>query len=187
MANALSGGSARRWSDLVRPGAEWLLWMTIALIAYFQTSVFDQDIQEYDYGPTGWPRAVCIGLMLGATGQFLSNSLAIWRTGTKTTSETQQVRGRQALQQVMFFILPFVYLYLAARIGFYVATPFFIILMLLLLEIRSITTILLVTFCVFGIALLVFTRLFYVALPVGRIEILYDINNAIILLARLGL
>ena len=40
---------------------------------------------------------------------------------------------------------------------------------------------------VYGFFLLIFTRLFYVAVPVGQIEPFYSINNAIIIFARSGL
>ena len=164
-----------------------MLWVALALIAYAQTSVFDQTIREYAYGPTGWPRAICIGLIIGASGQFLSRLLAMRQGAAMPERRTDSASARQTVRQAAFFLLPFAYLYLTSRIGFYVATPFFIVALLLLLEVRSILVLGMVTACVYGIALLVFTRLFYVALPVGRIEALYDINTAIIMLARSGL
>ena len=72
-------------------------------------------------------------------------------------------------------------------IGFYVATPVFILGLLLLLEVTSPAALLLVTTVVYSLVLLIFTRFFFVALPVGGIQWFYDINNAIISIVRAGL
>ena len=179
-----------------RPLAEWLIWTILVAVVYNQTSSFDRTIQEYAFGATGWPTAICFGIILGATGQLGFRLLANWRSTaggdeagkpTKDGSLPAVPKLTRANAQVAgFFLLPLVYLYFAQLIGFYVATPFFILGLLALMEVRSARALLLVTLVVYGIALTLFTRFFYVALPVGRLELFYDINNAIIVLARTG-
>ena len=91
---------------------------------------------------------------------------------------------RRSAQRLAVFALPFAYLFLTARFGFYVMTPVFILALMLLLEVRSWTALLAVTATVYGIVLLVFTRFFYVALPVGHVQPFYDINTMIIVLGE---
>jgi hypothetical protein len=52
--------------------------------------------------------------------------------------------------------------------------------------VTSPAALLLVTTVVYSMVLLIFTRFFFVALPVGGIEWFYDINNAIISIVRTG-
>ena len=185
-----------------RPALEWLVWVVLVTVAYLQIPTFDQEISVYAYGPSGWPRAVCVALLIGATCQLGWQIMTLWRDTTSADSnrEITAVTGsknartaaafssyRSIIQRGCFFLAPFLYLFVATRVGFYVSAPFFILLLLLLLEVRSIWALLSVTLTIYGIALLVFTRLFFVALPVGRANPFYDINNAIIAIVRTGI
>ena len=71
--------------------------------------------------------------------------------------------------------------------GTYFITLFFILGLLLLLKVRSIKALLGVTAITYLLLLVVFTRFFYVALPVGRWDFFYDFNNWIIVVARIGM
>lgn len=170
-----------------RPALEWLFWAALVAVAYAQTGNFDQEISVYEYGADGWPRAICFAILVGATCQLA------WQISSLRHQEPNAGGGRDSTsdgavpgsiwsiaQRAGFFLLPLLYLYLVARIGFYVTTPFFIMSMLALLEVRSVKAMIAVTAVIYGLALLVFTRLLYVALPVGRIDPFYDINNAIV-------
>lgn len=172
---------------------EWLAWAVLVAIVYSQVSNFDREIQEYAFGATGWPSAICLCILLGATGQLAFRIHANWRNaaaGQLQAPKEPMISGfrftKAGALTFGFFVLPFIYLYLAQRIGFYVATPFFILGLLALMQVRSASALVLVTVVVYGLALALFTRFFYVALPTGRIEFFYDINNAIIVLARTG-
>lgn len=176
----------------VRPVAEWIIWVGLAVLVYAQTDRFDQDIAEYAFGASGWPRSLCLAVIVGATGQFVYQMTTIWRGRDLAVEESddgvREKLGISALvQRLGIFVGPLIYLYAMPSVGFYVATPVFIVVLLLLLEVRSVTAIATVTAIVYGLALLVFTRLFFVALPTGHIEALYDVNNAIISIARTGL
>ncbi len=90
-------------------------------------------------------------------------------------------------QVVAVFCLPLVYVFLMRRIGFFLATPLFVLAYLWTLEVRRWQHLVAVSLAVLAVVLLVFVRFFYVALPVGSWEWAYAINNAIVALVRAGL
>ena len=176
---------------LRKPIAEWLFWVVLAILAYVQTGNFDQEIAEYAFGASGWPRALCLAIALGATGQLAYQALSIARAGARpSAAPTTGLFGLSAwrlIQRLGIFVLPLLYLFVMPSIGFYVATPLFIFGLLVLLEVRSPIALFTVTLVVYGLVLLIFTRLFYVALPIGNIESFYNLGNAIVGIARSGL
>ena len=199
--SAQPGRAGAGLSEPRRAALEWLVWTAIAILAILQTGSFDQDIADYAFGADGWPIAVCIAILIGATLQLGFKLHRSWAGTTQpgdgrqqdpggTTSNPKKAAdgkfGLGSLQTAAIFLLPFAYLFLAPRLGFYLMTPIFIACLLLLMQVRSVATIFLVTAAAYGIALLVFTRFLYVALPVGRIEPFYSINNAVVALVRAG-
>lgn len=174
----------------VRPVVEWAIWIAISAWIYSQTGYFDTEIPEYAFGATGWPRTLCLAMALGATGQLIYQIAEIRRHGGQTEEfrvPVERVSLWDRAKRLPIFLFPLLYLYLVPSIGFYVATPFFIIGLLLILEVRSPIALLTVTAVVYGLVLLLFTRLFFVALPTGRVAPFYDINIAIIGIARYGM
>jgi len=169
---------------------EWAVWIALALIAYNITYVFDKPIEGYRYGATGWPRAVLIAIMAGATLQLIFKYFR-WEADSEEeqTPSDAETSGRlsQALGMVGIFAVPFIYLWLLPRTGFYLTTPFFIVAYMAVLNVRSWKPFVFVTATVYGLLLLIFTRLFYVSLPVGSWQPFYDINNAIIVAVRTGM
>lgn len=175
-----------------KPVLEWLFWLALAALVYSLTGRFDEPIAEYRFGASGWPRALCVALVIGATGQLIYKLSRKQASGNEPDSldpeaEPQSLSLGAKLQRFGVFAAPFIYLYLTPQIGFYVSTPLIILAILLLLEVRSLKALAGVTFVVYGLVLLIFTRFFYVALPVGRIEAFYDLNNWIIVLVRTGM
>lgn len=189
-----AGSNALSFGSLGKPIAEWAFWILLALIAYSQTGNFSEDIADYAFGASGWPRALCLAIALGATGQLAYQALTISRSGAPAPSDDDETEpgtgkrltGWRLVQRLGVFILPLIYLYVMPSIGFYVATPLFILAFLILLEVKSPIALLTVTLVVYGLVLLIFTRLFYVALPLGNVESFYNISNAIIEIARSG-
>ena len=176
----------------VGPFVEWAIWIAVLAWVFWQTQRFDREIAQYAFGATGWPRALCIAAALGATGQLIYRIAEIRRGHVTAKSAEPAADGQrpslwQRVKHLPIFIFPLIYLYLVPSVGFYVATPFFSLGVLLILEVRSLRALVDVTSVIYGLVLLLFTRFFYVALPVGRIEAFYDINNAIIGIARYGM
>jgi hypothetical protein len=82
------------------------------------------------------------------------------------------------------FLLPLVYLVLLPRTGFFVTTPVFVAAFLWVLQVRRVRLLVSVTAIAYGLVLLIFVRLFYVALPVGNWPVFYDVNNWIVVAVR---
>ncbi len=176
-----------------KPIVEWLMWMILVMIALSQVDNFSQEMATYRFDADGWPITIMLALGTGATLQFLFQIIKIRTAGVRTVDQTvTEVKNKEAPSQKTkiingaIFLLPFVYLFLAPRMGIYVITPFFIVSLLLLLNVRSIKALLGVTVITYMLLLLVFTRFFYVALPVGRWDYFYDLNNWIIVATRIG-
>lgn len=176
---------------------EFSFWAVVTIILWWQTSLFaDETIAEYAFGADGWVKIVLLGIMLGASGQLLIGVLAA-RGGKPASTPAPKIHPKTyiakllhfnstRLQTALIFIAPLIYLFLMQRLGFFFLTPFFIIAYLWILEVRKWHYLLLVAAAVYGVVLLIFTRIFYVALPVGSWEIFYNINTSIITLVRLG-
>ena len=183
-----------RGNDYFKPLTEWLMWMVLVLVALSQVDNFSQEIAAYRFDADGWPITITLALGAGATLQFIFQILRIKSGGAdpnvqpsaekKTEAKTSQATK---LTNIAIFLLPFVYLLLVPRMGVYFLTPFFIVSLMLLLKVRSIKALLGITAISYLLLLVVFTRLFYVALPVGRWDFFYDFNNWIIVVARIGM
>lgn len=169
-----------------RPLLEWASWSLIALAAWVQTGSFDAPIDEYAFGAAGWPRAVCLAILVGAAAQLLLAWHARNGGNGVAPATADAARPRLALR-LGILLLPLAYLYLMPTLGFFLMTPVFILLLLLLLQVRTPAALAGVTCVVYGLVLLIFTRLFYVALPVGRIDPFYSLNTLIVGLVRTGL
>ena len=50
---------------------ENILWLSIVLVFYIFSFEFDQEIEIYRYGATGWPRSILILLFLVSLGNLL--------------------------------------------------------------------------------------------------------------------
>ena len=179
-------------SNLFTYTVEWLIWVTLAGILYAQTAVFDQPIAEYAFGASGWPRVICLAVILGASCQLIFQIIGdkrrkIMKSTMSSESVNNEFNLRRTAQRLGIFLLPLIYLYFIPSFGFYVLTPFFILALLLLLEVRKAIAIISVILVVYGLTLMIFTRFFYVALPTGSIEFFYNINNVIIEFSRVGI
>lgn len=168
-----------------RPFAEWLVWLGLAAFAWVQIGFFDRDLPHYRFGTAGWPRLVCLMIAAGATAQLL---LRLGRVSAEDSLPVATAaRRHRAVHRLCLFALPFLFLWLTPLAGFYVTAPLFTLALLLLLDVRRPLPLLGVTALVWGLVLLIFTRLFYVALPEGLWDGFYEVNVAIIDLVRLGL
>ena len=174
-----------------RPGrigvlVEWLIWLAIAWFFYQQTAHFDETIGSYRYGATGWPRALAVCVAIGATGQMLYRLLVRETASPVAAAPAEATSWATWAQRGAILALPLVWLWFVPLIGFYVATPIFVLALLLVLEVRSVRALLGVTAIVYGLVLLIFTRYFYVGLPIGSLDGFYEVNDWIVATARWG-
>lgn len=182
------GSAAAGHGRPARTGAlvEWAIWLLVVGVFYLQTARFDDTIASYRLGATGWPRALAVCAALGATGQLVYRLTRGAEAAGPAVAARERLPLGTLLQRAGIFVLPLVWLWLIPSIGFYVATPLFVIALMLILEVRSPLAILGVTTVVWGLLLVIFTRFFYVGLPTGSIDLFYDMNNWIIATARWG-
>ena len=174
-------------ANRITPFIEWAIWVGIAALAWAQTGRFNEEIAEYKYGASGWPKGLCIAMIVGATGQLLLRLVqGPPADDDNKAAEARSLSAWRWIQRIGIFVLPLIYLYFMPTLGFYVSTPIFIAVLLILLEVKNPLTILTVVAIVYGLILALFTRFFYVALPTGSEPPFYDWNNAIIEFVRIG-
>lgn len=70
----------------LRPGhfIEVGLWLALAAILYVYSFEFEQSIEIYKFGATGWPRAIILLIVVAALGQLFYH----WLDGDEPTSGT---------------------------------------------------------------------------------------------------
>lgn len=163
---------------------EFAFWSILIAILWAQIDAFSEPIAEFRFGADGWPRFVLIGIFTGALGQLV---LGFFENHDSGDDSQEPPIAISRTQQILIFTIPLFYLFLMHRIGFFVATPLFIISYLAVMEVRQWRFLIGVTAAIYGFMVLLFVRIFYVALPVGIWPQFYDINNAIITFIRLPL
>lgn len=175
-------GSRDLWVELT-------IWIAIAAAAFILTFRFDGPLQIYKFGAAAWPRAIIAALTLGAAVQF---ALAIRRRAR--ARDRQPVRDYWAklagaglgvnLRIAATLGLPLLYIFLLPRTGFYLTTPFFLAAYMFVLGERRGAYLVGVPILIYAIAMLIFTRLLFVALPVGIWPGFYDFSNWLLVLVR---
>ena len=159
-------------------------WATIAVVAFAFSYTFDGVIPEYRYGATGWPRALVFSIALFASIQTIWSLLQLHRKGTIGQSEEQYVDLASKatgtivhLKRLANFSLPFLYLFLMPRMGFYILTPFFIAGYMMLLGEKRLLTVIGMTLLFYSLAIIIFVKLLFVPFPVGNWSGFYDIST----------
>jgi hypothetical protein len=175
---------------------EWGVWVAVAAVGYWLTFDFDEPLDVYQFGASGWPRFILACIVVGATVQAALALTRLRRRARRPLGERAEARevadaGAEAPAGPAFsalmlgiFVLPLIYLLLLPRTGFYLTTPLFVLAFLWILQVRRPRVLLGVTTVAYGLVLLVFVRLFYVALPVGNWPVFYDVNNWIVVVVR---
>ncbi len=176
-------------------GLEWGFWVVLAAAGYWLTFGFDEPLDIYEFWASGWPRFILVCIVVGATFQLVlglqkgRRDAAAPAIDSETAGEADgeaEAPARLPVSPLLLgiFILPLAYLLLLPRTGFFFTTPFFILAFLWILQVRRPRLLIGVTATVYGLVLLVFVRLFYVALPVGNWPVFYDVNNWIVVAVR---
>lgn len=157
---------------------ELAVWLGLAALAFALTFEFSGEAGTYAWGAASWPRAVILLMAVFALLQYARRGPQVDRQAPQAAPAFELVMSAGAL------ILPLAYIFLLPRTGFYIATPLFVLLYLLLLGERRPGPLVAVPVLVFAVITVVFTRLFYVALPTGNWPGFYELNNAFVGLIR---
>lgn len=169
-------GSSRKAGALVELG----LWLGLALVAFGLSFQFADEIGTYKWGAASWPRAV---ILVMAVTALVHASLRMKAAEPPADSPLESA-GDAAVSSLGLFLIPLLYAWLLPRTGFYLTTPFFLVTYLLYVGERRWPVILLTTAIITVVINLVFSKLFYVALPVGNWPVFYDVNNWLLTVIR---
>jgi|TARA_B110000967_G_C18895237_1_gene570151 hypothetical protein len=161
----------------------WLgffLWVGLSIFALILTLGFEGEIANYRYGPGGWPRGVFISIIIIATLKLFFDIRQTKKVGSTTID--QEYSGLNLFKHfgglpITTIAVPVVYTLLIMPFGFFVTTPFFLAGVMLMMGERRWKHILAITMLIFGLIIIVFIKFLYVPLPMGTVQLSYDISN----------
>lgn len=167
---------------------EVAFWLAFAAGAFALTFKFDQEIEIYEFGANGWPRAVIILIALAAVGQLFHDvraRLARGAGGEKRAPAPAGARGGDyALRIGAILVTPFVFAFLLDSVGFYSLAPFFIGAFLYIGGERRWKRLVGISLFIYALALLFFAKLLFVGLPTGNWHPFYDFSNWLLVMIR---
>ena len=163
-------------------------WFLLAVIFFIYSFEFNQNIEIYKFGATGWPRAILILLILVTLG----NLFHLWKNGdtvqpgrvgfSNEESDNEKVNrdffSYIKLLTILFF--PFLYAYSLKPLGFYSAAPIFIVIIIVTLGERRLSWVIGVTVLIYLLLLLLFVYFLNAPLPQGYVSPFYDISAKIL-------
>jgi len=165
---------------------EGAVWLSIAVIFFGFSFEFNQPIEIYIFGATGWPRVV-IGLMLLVTvGNFYyqyknGSAIQTGRVGIADEDETGSYDNISAIVKVLAVLgTPFLFALSLKPVGFYFATPFFIALIIVIFGERRWKWILGITALLYALLLGLFMVVLNAPLPQGNVSPFYDYSAFIL-------
>ncbi len=168
---------------------ELSFWLALAGAAYALSFEFSSETGTYAWGAASWPRAILLVMVLAAFVHAASRTRSLRAQSADPARRWRSRPGedfdpRRAVMLAGMFALPLAYLLLLPRAGFYVTTPVFLALYLLLLGERRWAYLVGVPLLIFVLINLVFTKLFFVALPLGTWPGFYEVSNWFLVAVR---
>jgi Tripartite tricarboxylate transporter TctB family len=176
--------------ETVRIVSELAFWLALAAIGYALSFEFADEPGTYLWGAASWPRGVLLLMALGALAQAAVRmyrqklTIATDAPARETPAAADKPEAVNRLKFLATFALPLIYVALLPHAGFYVTTPFFLAAYLLLLGERRPLVLIVAPLVIYALINLVFTKLFYVALPTGNWPGFYDFSNWFLVTVR---
>ncbi len=170
---------------------EAMIWLLIVAIFFGYTFEFNQSIEIYKFGATGWPRVVITLLLLAAAGnlyyQYRHGSAV--QEGLVGITEADDsgidyTNRSSILNMLGVLFTPFVFASLLKPVGIYFAAPFFIAFVILLLGERRWKFILVTTLVIYVIFLGLFVVVLNAPLPQGNVSPFYDYSGLVLKIAN---
>lgn len=160
---------------------EAAVWFAIVVIFFGYSFEFNQPIEIYEFGATGWPRIVIFMLLVATAGnlyfQYHHGSEAQeGRVGIAESddSETDYSNRTTLVKLLAILLTPFIFAWLLKPVGIYFGAPFFIALIIWLFGERRWKAILITTFVIYFIFLALFVVILNAPLPQGNMSPFYD-------------
>jgi hypothetical protein len=161
---------------------EAVFWLSLSVIFFVVSFNFNQPIEIYKFGATGWPRVILFLMALVCLGNFChayfkGSKAQEGRVGAKENDEPIEYTSTgQYLKTGMVLILPLVYALSLKPVGFYSGTPIFIALIMIAWGERRVRFILINTILIYAILIGLFMIVLNAPLPQGNISPFYDIS-----------
>ena len=163
------------------------IWSLIFVVFFSYSFQFNQPIEIYKFGATGWPRVILLLLLLVTAGNFYhqyryGSAVQKGRVGIAETADTEADYSNPAtlLKVVSVLLTPFVFAYLLKPVGMYSGAPVFIALIIYLFGERRWKWILGITLLIYAILLGLFVVVLNAPLPQGNMSPFYDISGFIL-------
>jgi hypothetical protein len=167
---------------------EVAFWLAFAAAAFALSFKFDQEIEIYKFGATGWPRVVIVLIVLGALGQLFNDIKARLAGSTRENNAPSPARAGvgpgYAFRITAILVAPFVFAFLLEYIGFYSLAPFFVAAFLYIGGERRWGRIVGISLFIYALMILLFAKLLFVGLPVGNWHPFYDFSNWLLVLLQ---
>lgn len=161
---------------------ETLIWLTIVAVFFVFSFEFNQEIEIYKFGATGWPRVILGLLLLVTLGNFLhlykkGSEAQLGRVGISDVEEEISYDGiGSILKLIAILSLPLIFSWSLKPVGFYSATPVFIALTIMLLGEKRIKWVLGITLFIYLVLILLFMVILNAPLPQGNVSPFYDFS-----------
>jgi hypothetical protein len=161
---------------------EALFWIAIAGLFFGYTFTFNQPIEIYKFGATGWPRVILFLMLLVAFGNLYYN----FKHGSKSQQDRVGMSNdpddvyydsfNTYFKTGFILIIPFLYALSLKPVGFYCATPVFIALIMCAWGERRVKFILGNTVFIYALLLALFMLILNAPLPQGNVSPFYDVS-----------
>ena len=161
---------------------EAVFWLLISVIFFVVSFSFNQPIEIYKFGATGWPRVILFLMALVCLGNFYyayskGSKAQEGRVGAKENDEPIEYTSiGQYFKTGMVLMLPLVYALSLKPVGFYSGTPIFIALIMIAWGERRDRFILINTILIYAILIVLFMLVLNAPLPQGNMSPFYDIS-----------
>ena len=166
---------------------EGAAWSLIVVVFFGYSFEFNQSIEIYKFGATGWPRVILLLLLLVTAGNFYyqfrhGSAIQKGRVGIAETdvSETDYSDPATLLKVAGVLLTPFIFAYLLKPVGMYSGAPVFIALVIYLFGERRWKWILGITLLIYAILLGLFVVVLNAPLPQGNVLPFYDFSGFIL-------
>ncbi len=167
---------------------EVAFWLAFAAAAFALSFKFDQEIEIYKFGATGWPRVVILLIVLGALGQLLNDVKARLTGGTRGRNSLSPASAATepgyVLRMTAILVTPFVFAFLLENVGFYSLAPFFVAAFLIIGGERRWGRVVGISLFIYALMILFFAKLLFVGLPVGNWHPFYDFSHWLLVLLK---
>lgn len=162
---------------------EAAIWLSIVVVFYAYSYEFNQTIEIYIFGATGWPRMVLLLLLVATLGnlyhQYRNGSDAqggILGAAAEVDRASIFADHATAIRMAIVLLAPFAFAFLLRPVGIYFSAPFFIALVMILFGERSWKAIAIMTLIIYITFIGLFLVILNAPLPQGNVSPFYDFS-----------